>query len=163
MPEDYPEAYRVQNQEEEVKTETGYEAGDPYEGQFDIPEYVQTLRDQINEVREALSAEQGKHFSYIMHSGHHSPSDPIDDIRREQAMDHLYVEERRLMQAIKDAQWILPPMLEPPHNAPLGQEKAKEILRHGEVHGRALTPAQRGLFGVIAGGHRPRIMSKRGA
>lgn len=34
-------------------------------------------------------------------------------------------------------------------------EKAKEMLRHGTVHGHALTKRQKGLFGLIAGGGRP--------
>lgn len=38
----------------------------------------------------------------------------------------------------------------------LTQEKAKEMMRHGEVHGRPLTERQRGLFGLIAGGGKPR-------
>jgi hypothetical protein len=29
--------------------------------------------------------------------------------------------------------------------------KAKEILRHGEVHGKPLTKKQRGMFGAAAG------------
>jgi len=35
---------------------------------------------------------------------------------------------------------------------PLSQEKAKEILHHGEAHGKPLTNAQRGYFGARAGG-----------
>lgn len=34
--------------------------------------------------------------------------------------------------------------------------KAKEILRDGKVHGKALTKTQKGLFGVIASGKKPR-------
>ncbi len=34
-------------------------------------------------------------------------------------------------------------------------EKAKQILRDGEVNGQPLTEAQRGMFGVIAGGGTP--------
>lgn len=30
--------------------------------------------------------------------------------------------------------------------------KAKEMLRHGEVHGKPLTGKQKGYFGAIAGG-----------
>lgn len=37
---------------------------------------------------------------------------------------------------------------------PVSQRKAKEILRHGEVHGQPLTQKQRGLFGAIAGGQK---------
>ncbi len=32
------------------------------------------------------------------------------------------------------------------------QKKAKEILRHGEVHGKPLTKKRRGFFGARAGG-----------
>lgn len=32
------------------------------------------------------------------------------------------------------------------------RKKAKEILRHGEVHGRPLTKKQKGFFGARAGG-----------
>ena len=32
-----------------------------------------------------------------------------------------------------------------------GVEKAKKILRHGEVRGKILTKAQRGFFGARAG------------
>jgi len=43
------------------------------------------------------------------------------------------------------------------HSAPhLGKRKAKEMLRHGEVRGNPLTEKQRGLFGVIASGKKPR-------
>lgn len=34
----------------------------------------------------------------------------------------------------------------------VSQEKAKEILRHGEVHGQPLTKKQKGFFGARAGG-----------
>ena len=43
------------------------------------------------------------------------------------------------------------------HSSPhLGKSKAKEMLRHGEVRGKPLTKKQRGLFGVIASGKKPR-------
>lgn len=38
----------------------------------------------------------------------------------------------------------------------LGKKKAKEILRHGEVRGKKLTKKQRGLFGVVASGKKPK-------
>jgi hypothetical protein len=38
----------------------------------------------------------------------------------------------------------------------ISQKKAKEILRHGEVHGKRLTKKQKAFFGAIAGGERPR-------
>jgi hypothetical protein len=40
--------------------------------------------------------------------------------------------------------------------ARVSQKKAKIILEHGEVRGHPLTPAQRGYFGWIAGGSKPR-------
>ena len=43
----------------------------------------------------------------------------------------------------------------------LTQEKAKKMLRHGEVRGKPLSKKQKGLFGVIAGGKRPVRMKKR--
>ena len=36
--------------------------------------------------------------------------------------------------------------------AQVSQKKAKEIMRHGEVHGHALTKKQKGFFGARAGG-----------
>ena len=39
--------------------------------------------------------------------------------------------------------------------ARLSKRKAKEILRHGEVRGHALTEKQEGLMGLIAGGGQP--------
>lgn len=39
--------------------------------------------------------------------------------------------------------------------------KAGEMLRHGEVHGKALTEGQRGLFGLIRGGGTPTRTRKR--
>lgn len=37
----------------------------------------------------------------------------------------------------------------------VSREKAGEILRHGEVHGKPLTSKQRGYFGLIRGGGKP--------
>ncbi len=34
----------------------------------------------------------------------------------------------------------------------LTEQKAKEILRDGAVHGKPITPKQRGYFGAVAGG-----------
>lgn len=34
----------------------------------------------------------------------------------------------------------------------LSKEKAKEILKHGEVHGKKLTKKQKKFFGARAGG-----------
>lgn len=36
--------------------------------------------------------------------------------------------------------------------AKITKAKAKKILKHGEVHGKPLTPAQKRFFGARAGG-----------
>jgi len=38
----------------------------------------------------------------------------------------------------------------------LTRAKAKKMLKHGEVRGKRLTKKQKGLFGVIASGKKPR-------
>ncbi len=48
-------------------------------------------------------------------------------------------------------------------NMALKQEKAKKILRHGVIRGKALTKKQKGLFGVIAGGKTPKISAAKQA
>lgn len=45
--------------------------------------------------------------------------------------------------------------MEHKHPKMLSQSKAKEILRHEEVHGEPLSKKQKGLFGLIAGGGKP--------
>ena len=35
---------------------------------------------------------------------------------------------------------------------PVSTQKAKEIMKHGTVHGEKLTKKQKGFFGLIAGG-----------
>lgn len=37
----------------------------------------------------------------------------------------------------------------------ISKEKAKKILREGQVRGKPLTEQQKGLFGLIAGGGTP--------
>lgn len=39
--------------------------------------------------------------------------------------------------------------------------KAREILRHGSVHGRSLSPSQRRYFGWVAGGKKKRKRKRR--
>lgn len=39
--------------------------------------------------------------------------------------------------------------------------KAGEMLEHGEVRGKPLTPGQKGLFGMIRGGGTPTRMRRR--
>lgn len=43
-----------------------------------------------------------------------------------------------------------------PHNAHITIEKAKTILKEGNIGGKPLTPKQRGLFGARAGGQKLR-------
>ena len=45
--------------------------------------------------------------------------------------------------------------------AQVSVEKAKEVMRHGEVHGKPLTPAQRGMFGARAGGQKLTRLKKK--
>lgn len=44
----------------------------------------------------------------------------------------------------------------------ISREKAKEILRHGTVHGEALSKKQKGFFGARAGGLPPKQARKDG-
>ena len=39
--------------------------------------------------------------------------------------------------------------------------KAGEMLEHGTVHGKPLTPPQKGLFGLIRGGGKPTRLKKK--
>jgi len=43
----------------------------------------------------------------------------------------------------------------------LTAQKARLILRHGEVRGETLTPQQKGFFGLLARGGRPTRLSKK--
>ena len=61
--------------------------------------------------------------------------------------------ERRVLQAL-----MRQGHLDVPGASPVTPEKAKEMLRHGTVHGKPLSRKQRGLFGLIAGGGRPTEM-----
>ena len=45
---------------------------------------------------------------------------------------------------------------------PVTKKKAGKILRHGKVHGKALTPSQRGMFGAIRGGKKLTRLKKKG-
>ena len=44
----------------------------------------------------------------------------------------------------------------------VSKEKAKEIIKHGEVHGKKLTPKQRGFLGARAGGAPAKEQKRRG-
>jgi hypothetical protein len=43
-----------------------------------------------------------------------------------------------------------------PKKKTVSPAKAKEILRDGTAHGKKLTKKQKGYFGVIAGGKKPK-------
>lgn len=42
----------------------------------------------------------------------------------------------------------------------LTKSKAKEMLRDGKVHGKALTTKQRGYFGAVAGGNAYQVLKE---
>lgn len=44
----------------------------------------------------------------------------------------------------------------------LTKAKAKKILKDGSIRGHPLTEAQKGYFGAIAGGKKPRKRRKKG-
>jgi len=137
-----------------------YGAGEPFDDQFGVPEFVQQIRDELNTVREAVSKCHEEMYGPMRGRDYMQP-DPIKTLAYQQSLDALYKEESRLMGELRDLVWIIPPTFEPPHNRTYPtQEKAKEILRHGEVGGRALTSRQKGFFGVIAGGRRPTRVKK---
>jgi hypothetical protein len=46
-------------------------------------------------------------------------------------------------------------------NSGVSPAKAKEILRDGTAHGRKLTKAQKGYFGIIASGKKPTKSKKK--
>ena len=61
--------------------------------------------------------------------------------------------ERRVMAAL-----MLQGSVDVTGASPVTPKKAKEMLRHGTVHGKPLSQKQRGLFGLIAGGGHPTRM-----
>ena len=133
-----------------------YEAGEW--GQDETPDLIQQIRDEIEEVRQGLQKLYDKQYppqTGYRGSYRYVVPDPAEELRYEEARNALQKEENRLMVELRDMIWLVPPMMEPPHNA-VTQAKAKEIMRHGEVHGTPLTPRQRRFFGAIAGGETPR-------
>lgn len=139
----------------------GYEAGEPFDESFDIPEYVQLIRDELNEVRAAISKINEEEYKFLFGKTAREvfkPRDPIEEIRYSASRQALWKEETRLQQALMDAEWILPPLMEPPHNMPT-REKAKKMLHEGVANGRPLSAKQRGLFGIIASGKKPKVKS----
>lgn len=46
------------------------------------------------------------------------------------------------------------------HQHMMNREKAKIMMKEGEVHGKPLTSKQKGLFGLIAGGKKPTRLAK---
>lgn len=45
--------------------------------------------------------------------------------------------------------------------AQLTSKKAKKVLEHGEVKGHMLSEKQKKLFGMIAGGGKPKVMMSK--
>ena len=66
--------------------------------------------------------------------------------------DHAKYEKlRRVLAAQLDARGAV----SVPGASRVSPSKAREILRHGTIHGEPLSRQQRGLFGLIAGGGTP--------
>ena len=130
-----------------------YEAGEVQE-LGEVPDVVQQARDDLNKVRDGLDKLDDKEYGSWRGRTYIRP-DPLEALRAQEARNALHKEENRLMAELQSMLWLVPPAMEPPHNR-LTQEKAKDILRHGEVHGTALTGRQEKFFGAIAGGERPR-------
>jgi hypothetical protein len=148
----------VPDQEVEAsQLRSGWEAGDPYEGQFDIPDFVQNLLAEMDTLDEACQKLYQELYPYNLSGKPVPPVSMLDQIRLRQAIDHIEDEKNRVRNAIAEAEWLLPPLLEPPHNMPT-QDKARKMLHEGTANGQPLSKAQRGLFGVIASGRRPRRM-----
>lgn len=59
-------------------------------------------------------------------------------------------ETRRLMQALMKTGYV-----NVPGASPVTPDKAREMLSHGTVHGKRITPKQRRYFGFIAHGGQP--------
>jgi len=131
-----------------------YEAGE-VQGLGEVPDIIQQVRDDLNKVRDGLGKLDEKEYGHFRGRTYVRP-DPLEALRAQEARNALHKEEDRLMAELEGMLWLVPPAMEPPHNK-VTQEKAKEILRHGEVHGEPLTKRQKGYFGVIAGGQKPRI------
>ena len=131
----------------------GYEVGEPWDESpdFGVPEYIQLLRDELNQVRAAMQKVQGSEYGMMMGE---KMMDPIEEMKRMEACEALWKEESRLQSALQDGIWLLEPLMEPPHNFP-SQEKAKKMLHEGMANGQPLSKAQRGLFGLIASGRKP--------
>jgi len=134
-----------------------YEAGATFSDEVDLPEIVTDIRDQLNEVREGIQKLNEELWGPPRSDQPYEP-DPVRRIRIEKSQEPLRKEEDRLMAELRELEPIIPPLMDPPHNGKLTQAKAKEILRHGEVHGHTLTEAQKGFFGLVASGKRPTRM-----
>jgi hypothetical protein len=129
-----------------------FEAGEPFSGEIEVPEIVLTIRDRLNEVREAV---QKLNQELWGPSNDYREPEPVRRIRIEASLEPLYKEEARLQSELRELEWLIPPLMDPPHNGTLTSAKAKEILRHGKVGGEPLTGKQQKFFGAIAGGQKP--------
>lgn len=132
---------------------TGYQVGEPWDDSpdFGVPEYLQLLRDELNEVRDALQRLNADEYGPMMGE---VERDPLKEAQMSASREALWKEECRLQEALQDGIWLLEPIMEPPHNFP-SAAKARTMLHEGQANGKPLTKAQRGLFGLIASGKRP--------
>lgn len=137
-----------------INMDREYSVGDPID-EFVVPDFIQTLQDDLAKVRERQSELSDKLYPPSMGRSYKEP-EPILRARINQEQAVLDKEESRLQTELAEYAWILPPLAEPPHNT-ISQAKAKLILKEGTAQGHPLTKEQRGFFGVIASGKTPRI------
>ena len=70
--------------------EEGYSAGESFEEGFDIPDYVEGIRDRLNEVRAALGKVNEARWGAGQSLGTWQPPDPIKELQYEQACAPLH-------------------------------------------------------------------------
>lgn len=69
---------------------------------------------------------------------------------------HMVAGNMRQVQHGQEHYRITPRGMENEMGGPLTRAKARKMLHEGMAHGKPLSEAQRGYFGVIASGERPR-------
>ncbi len=145
---------------EPLNNEADYVADQPYEGEFDVPDFVVILQNELQEVRTQIGKLEQQlwplnYWKRPLVEQLTEPA-PILKIRLESSLAPLRTEEERLMSQLRAVQWIIPPLMEAPYNGKLTAAKAKKILEDGTIRGVALTPAQKHFFGWVAGGGHPK-------
>jgi hypothetical protein len=138
-----------------------YGAGEPWpaEAEIEVPEFVTSIRDQLQEVRTAIGTLEDQLWPRNMYRRPMVEQlitpEPLLRIQINTSLEPLRKEEDRLMSELRDLEWIIPPLMLPPHNGKLTATKAKKILADGSVNGHPLTDAQKRFFGAVAGGEKP--------